>query len=343
MQASHSRDQPQPWQRPHWVGQRGNGTASIYSSAMPERAIDPVAMQAQLRRLRRRQQDHPEGPWLHGEVARRMGERLALIRLRPDPVLEWWGGLGASDAVLREACPSARRTVVEPDAGWAALTRAARQAPWWTARRWTGGGDPTVLTEDDSLPESGHQLVWANMVLSAAADPPALMRRWQQALAVDGFVMFSCLGPDTLRRLRGLYAELGFGDMGVAFVDMHDLGDMLVEAGFADPVMDQEMLTLTWATAAALLDELRTLGGNLAPTRHAGLRTPAWRRRLEAALESWRGPDGRLGLGFEIVYGHAFKAPARLTVAPTTTISLAQMRDQVQRRNRPDQGSSALR
>jgi malonyl-CoA O-methyltransferase len=297
---------------------------------MPEREIDTVALRAQLRRLERRQNEHPDGPWLHGEVARRMGERLALIRLRPQRLVEWWGGFGASDAVLRAAYPQARRTVVEPDAAWAATTRRQRQAPWWSTRRW--GTADTVLTEADDLAPAGHQLVWANMVLQAVVDPPSLLDRWQRTLEADGFVMFSCFGPDTVRGLHSIYQELGFGPPGIDFVDMHDLGDMLVHAGFADPVMDQERLTLTWSDPAALLAELRSLGGNLSPARRPGLRTPRWRRRLDAALERLRGPDGRLQLTFEVAYGHAFKAPPRARVAAQTTIGLDAMRDMVRRR-----------
>lgn len=295
---------------------------------MAQRSIDPVAVQAQLRRLLRQQQRTPDGPWLHAEVARRMGERLALIRHRPRQLVEWWGGLGASEAVLRERYPDARRTVVEPDAAWADWTRQARQAPWWSARRWRSEPD-TVCTEGQGLPPAAHGLVWANMAVHAAADPPAWFARWHDALEVDGFVMFSCLGPGSLAGLRTAYAALGLAMPAAEFIDMHDLGDMLLAAGFADPVMDQERLTLTWSTPEALLDELRSLGGNVAPQRFAGLHGRGWRRQLLARLEALRGPDGRLTLDFEVAYGHAFKLRPRLAVAPTTTISLAEMREQV--------------
>jgi malonyl-CoA O-methyltransferase len=107
---------------------------------------------------------------------------------------------------------------------------------------------------------------------------------------------------------------------------MHDLGDMLVRAGFADPVMDQEVLTLTWADPQALLAELRGLGGNAAPERFAGMRTPRWKQSLERELRSLAGPDGRLRLSFEVAYGHAFKAAPRLQAGAPTTVSLDDMR-----------------
>jgi malonyl-CoA O-methyltransferase len=156
-----------------------------------------------------------------------------------------------------------------------------------------------------------------------------LIERWHGLLRVDGFVMFSCLGPGTLRELRALYARLGWPAPTPGFIDMHDLGDMLVHAGFADPVMDQETLTLQWDSPGALLAELRSLGTNAAPDRIAGLRTPRWRERLERELESLAGPDGKIGMSFEVAYGHAFKAGPRIRPGESTTVSLDDMRSMV--------------
>jgi malonyl-CoA O-methyltransferase len=116
---------------------------------------------------------------------------------------------------------------------------------------------------------------------------------------------------------------------------MHDLGDMLLQAGFADPVMDQETLTLRWNTGEELLAELRSLGGNAAPERAPGLRTPRWRRGLLRELEALRGADGRLGLSFEVAYGHAFKAAPRIVAGEPTTISLGDMRTMLGSGGRP--------
>lgn len=309
-------------------------TGSIYCPAMSEppapdpsaRGLDPVAVNAILRRLARA----PEPPWLHREVASRMAERLSIVRLRPTQVIDWWSWLGASAELLDKAYPDARRIAVEPITALRARSEQAARRPWWSARRWQSGG-PTVIGEDAVLP-SGTQLVWANMVLHAVVDPPALFSRWYGALAVDGFVMFSCLGPGTLRELRSLYQRLGWPAPTPNFIDMHDLGDMLASAGFADPVMDQELITLQWPNAQALLDELRGLGGNAAPSRTAGLRTPRWRERLLRELESLAGPDGRPSLGFEVAYGHAFRAAPRARPGEATSVSLEDMRAMVRGR-----------
>jgi len=284
------------------------------------RPFDSIATTAALRRLSR----EPAPPWLHGEVARRMGERLEIVRLRPERVIDWWGFLGAGSEVLQRVYPKAERLVVEPDPALCARSAAAAVRPWWSARGW--GHAPTAVALDSGDLRAGAQLVWANMMLHAVADPPALFERWERLLAVDGFVMFSCLGPGTLKELRDLYRRLGRPVPTPDFIDMHDLGDMMVAAGFADPVMDQETLTLRWTDSEALLRELRALGRNTRPGRPAGLRTRLWRSELVDALESLRGPDGSLGLSFEIAYGHAFKAAPRLRADRPTTVSLDDMR-----------------
>jgi malonyl-CoA O-methyltransferase len=247
-----------------------------------------------------------------------MGERLRVVRLVPHRVLDWWAHAGGSHDVLRRIYPHA--AIVAVEAGMAAVRP---RAPWWSARRWRAS---TEVVLEPTVPADGAELVWANMMLHAVSDPGVLMQRWRAALRVEGFLMFSTLGPDTLRSLRGLYRDAGWGPPHAPFTDMHDLGDMLVAAGFADPVMDQELLTLTWATPQAALAELHGLGSNADPGRHAGLRTPRWRRRLEAALAERADSAGRIGLEFEIVYGHAFRPVPSARMAGETRVEVDDLR-----------------
>lgn len=274
--------------------------------------------------LARRQGSKPA--WLHEEVARRMAERLPLIRLQPQRVLDWWGEAGGAGDLLAQQYRRARRVVVEPLPG-----RVAMGAAWRRLLPWRPQAETVA---EAALPgQAPVQLVWANMVLHWIDDLPALLSRWHAAMAVDGVLMISCFGPDTLRELRAVYRACGWGPAASALVDMHDVGDALVQAGFADPVMDMEVLQLNWPSAAALRAELRTLGSNTSPQRFAGLRTPRWQARLDAVIEErLRGPDGRLGLSFEIIYGHAFKPPARLQAGPRTEVSLETMRAMLQQR-----------
>src|SRR6185369_2715922 len=145
--------------------------------------------------------------------------------------------------------------------------------PWW--RRLAA-----KPVRHGPVPQAAVQMLWANMALHQSARPQELIARWHAALAVDGFLMFSCLGPDTLRELRALYRTLGWPPPAHEFTDMHDWGDMLVHGGFAEPVMDMERITLTWETPARLIEELRELGANLHPARAAVVRGRGWRTAL---------------------------------------------------------------
>lgn len=283
------------------------------------RPLDAVA----LARVRRRLLAAAQAPWLHGEVARRMAERLPIVKLQPACVGDWGAFLGASSELLARAYPRSRVLAVEADAARRDATAAALASPWWSPRRWSS---PVSVVTEDEVGAGQVQLLWSNMGLHGAIDPAAVLRQWHRALAVDGFLMFSTLGPGSLTRLRSVYAQRDWAVPFAPFVDMHDLGDLLVEAGFADPVMDQETVTLTWASAAAMLDELRQLGGNVASGRTAGLRTPRWRRRLLDALAATAGVDGRVALDFEIVYGHAFRPLPRPRVAARTEVPLDELR-----------------
>lgn len=279
--------------------------------------IDPIAasrwQQAPLR----------ESPWLHEEVARRMQERLALIKRQPSHWVHWTpvsGGLQAH-ALLAERYPNAVSTVFEISPARAVQAAAALKAPWWTPQRWLNRQAQVTTQLLNPV-----QMLWANMGLHMAADPQALIAQWHEALQVDGFLMFSCLGPDTLMELRSLYKSLGWPAPSHEFTDMHDWGDMLVAAGFAEPVMDMERITLTFETPQRLLQELRGLGHNLHLGRFHALRGRQWHAQLLQALA-----DQPLQLTFEVIYGHAFKPEQKLNVAAHSEISLAQMRSALAR------------
>jgi malonyl-CoA O-methyltransferase len=356
------------------------------------RFFDAQAAQHQLTRLSRAAQP----PWLHGEVAKRMAERLPLIRLQPQRLLNWWSPLSASAQVLAAAYPQAQRDGVEgastkgeknhtraaeahektlgrsqvfsapsggpaqsdgsggtndltpgrsqvfssPPGGLAQSDRSGgtlnAPSPWWALKSWwpgsSGATQAGLMWDEAEAIESGAQLIWANMVLHSVADPLALMQRWHSLIEVDGFVMFSGLGPGSLLELRSIYKQHSWPTPAAAFVDMHDLGDMLIEAGFSDPVMDQETLTLHWASPEKLLAELRTLGGNTAPDRFAACRTPRWREKLTQALQAQLADaQGRLALTFEVVYGHAFKAAPRWKVGEQTHVPLHDLRASLRR------------
>ncbi|MDA8522253.1 biotin synthase [Acidovorax sp. NCPPB 4044] len=267
-----------------------------------------------------------QSPWLHEEVARRMEDRLQWIRQAPASWAHWnpvRGGL-QGHALVAQRYSGAACWVAETAVQHLPVARKALERSWWSPGRWSAGTPHFGLP-----PDGGVQMLWANMALHLDADPQSLIARWHRALSVDGYLMFSCLGPDTVRELHGLHAALGWPPAGHAMTDMHDWGDMLVQAGFAEPVMDMEHITLTFATPGRLLQELRELGRNLHPARFPALRGRRWRERMEQALgDRLASPahGGQLALTFEVIYGHAFKPTPRMKVSESSAVSLQDMR-----------------
>jgi malonyl-CoA O-methyltransferase len=293
---------------------------------------DSAAVARALGRLARA----PAAPWLHGEIARRMAARLSVIRKQPHTVIDWWSFTGGGRQLLAQAYPAARQVLVEPTGALRARSEAVTARPWWSLPR----GPRVSVLDVEQARGIKADLLFANMMLHAAVDLGATFARWNEALAVDGFLMFSTFGPDTVSELRALYQQAGWGPPACDYIDMHDLGDMLLHAGFADPVMDMEHLTLTWTSPHGMLAELRALGGNAHPQRMPGLRTPRWHARLLESLAPRAQRDGRPALTFEIVYGHAFKPLPRVQVDAKTVIGVEALRSMARRARRPTEGSA---
>jgi malonyl-CoA O-methyltransferase len=159
-----------------------------------------------------------------------------------------------------------------------------------------------ICADLERLPIAGGavDLVWSNMALHWLAEPLDAFKEFERVLAPQGLLMFSTLGPDTLKELR---TAAGEGRVH-SFYDMHDVGDMLVAAGFSAPVMDMEMLTIAYPAADGLLNDLRASGQTSARTdRPRGLAGKAFSARLRGALAT--------SASFEVVYGHAWKRAAR--------------------------------
>ena len=292
----------------------------VQPSSAHQRSVDDVAVAAIAARLAR--QSDP--PWLHVEIARRMSQRLALFKKPPQHIVDWSSWLGGGASLLAEAHPRASLTAVEEFEPLVARTRNALRRPWWSFGPWAAPPKEVLLASSGDLISA--DLIWSNMLLHGVKDPPALFERWRQMLSPEGFVMFSCLGPGALRGLKDIYHRRGWPTHSIEFVDMHDLGDMLVRSGFADPVMDQETLTIQWDSPRALCDDLRLLGGNASPARFGGLRTSRWLASLHNELQILKNEDGKLSLEFEIVYGHAFKASALKPISVETRVPLEEMR-----------------
>jgi malonyl-CoA O-methyltransferase len=254
------------------------------------------------RRFERAAQSYAQASRLEAEIGARMLERLDYVKISPRRVLDAGSGPTRDARALAKRYRGAEVLALDYSP---AMLRAGR-------RRWRFlqkvlplcvGADFARLP----LAAASVGLVWSNMALHWAADPLAALREFHRALAVEGLLMFSTLGPDTLAELR-----LAAGEARVhSFADMHDLGDMLVAAGFAEPVMDMERITMVYADGAALLADLRASGQTCALTGNTrGLAGRQFRASLMEKLAAQR-REGKLPVSYEVVYGHAWKAAPR--------------------------------
>lgn len=234
---------------------------------------------------------------LEAEVGARMLERLDYVRVAPARILDAGCGPAPQAAALARRYPGVALVALDFSLP---MLAAARRALGWRARL-RGSRMLAVCGALERVPLAGGSvgLAWSNMALHWACDAPAALAELARVLAPEGLLMFSTLGPDTLKELRAAAGEARVH----RFADMHDLGDALVGAGFSAPVMDMEMLTLKYADAAGLTADLRASGQTLARRDRArGLAARGLRAALELAGSR---------ASFEVVYGHAWKRAPR--------------------------------
>ena len=242
---------------------------------------------------------------LASEVGRRMAERLDYVKVEPRQMADIGCATGDGIRALIKRYPGALPLAI--DFARPMLAELSRRTPWSSRlmRR-----SPQLINADvGQLPiKTGTLgLVWSNLMLHWLDDPAPVFVDVHRTLATEGLLTFSMLGPDTLKELRLACIAGGIEPPLRRFLDMHDVGDLLVATGFADPVMDMEIITMTYDTPLGLLRDQRQLG-----VRNALLGQLPWRdwRRVFQAWAATR-QEGRLSASFEIVYGHAWKPQPR--------------------------------
>jgi len=233
--------------------------------------------------------------FLCAEVRSRMFERLQLIDMQPQVILDLGSGTGASTAPLQQHFPQA--LIVELDWSEPMLARATKASA------------NCICADGHLLPlaDASVDVVVSNLMLPGCADPAAVFMEVRRILRSPGLFLFTTLGPDSLKELRRAWAKIDRLPHVHDHDDMHIIGDVLVQAGFREPVMDVEMLTVNYREIAALATDLRSMAAtNFARNRARGLTTPRQWQEFTNYLEQNRTEAGKLPVTAELITGQAW-------------------------------------
>jgi malonyl-CoA O-methyltransferase len=238
---------------------------------------------------------------LHAKVREELLQRLQLVTLVPQVVLDAGAGTGHASRALKRLYPKAQ--VVALDSSLQMLKVAAKQQSWLRPFE-------RICADAELLPlrDGSVDLILSNLMLQWC-NPDAVFAEFRRVLKPSGLLSFSSLGPDTLRELRSAWGQIDAHSHVNQFIDMHDLGDALVRSGFAAPVLDVERFTLQYLDVRKVAADLKATGAhNSTAGRARGLTSPRKFAAMQAAYEQFR-QDGRLPATYEVVFAHAW-APA---------------------------------
>ena len=251
---------------------------------------------------------YDEAAALQQEVGQRLLQRLDLVKIQPERILDLGSGTGRCIPDLFARYKNAG--VVALDIALPMLEHARKRSRWLRRPR-------CVCADAEILPfaDGSFDLVFSNLMLQWCVQLETVFAELQRVLRPGGLLLFTSFGPDTLHELRGSWQQVdGFSHVN-AFLDMHDVGDALLRARFADPVMDVERLTVTYPDVWKLMRELKQIGAhNVTVGRPRGLTGRKRMRRLVEVYEQYRS-NGVLPASYEIVNGHAWSTSGQCGVS----------------------------
>ncbi len=255
---------------------------------------------------------------LQREIGQRMLERLELVRLDPDVILDVGAGTGIATSALSKRYRQAR--VFALDFALPMLHETRRRGAWLRKPR-------CICADAEHLPlvDMSVDLIYSNATLQWCNDLEHTFGEFLRVLRPGGLLMFTTFGPDTLKELRESWSAADARAHVSTFLDMHDIGDALVRSHWAEPVVDVERFTLTYENVRTLMRDLKVLGAhNVVAGRHRGLTGKGRLQRMQQAYEKYR-ENGRLPASYEVDYGHAW-APIQRPLGDAVGIPVSQIR-----------------
>lgn len=265
---------------------------------------------------------------LQREVASRLLERLELLKMVPQTILDLGSGTGHCSEALARRYPRAR--VIALDLAESMLHHTRRRFSYWARLRNRHG---FIAGDAERLPfaDNSFDMLFSNLTVQWCMDLGQTFAEFHRVLKPGGVLFFTTLGPDTLKELRASWAAVDERVHINTFLDLHDVGDAMLRARLAEPVMDMEQITLTYRDSMALMHDLKALGAhNVNPGRNPGLTGPRKLKAVLDAYEQFRRADGLLPATYEVLTGHAWRAATDATPRPAAqgeaTFSVEQLR-----------------
>jgi len=233
------------------------------------------------------------------EVCRRLLERCDFHRRAPEVIMDLGCGTGQGSEALKGRFRRAQ--VIGVDASTGMLEKARCRSTLFRPLR-------VVCADIGRLPFAGYStdMIFSSLTMHFCPTPTTLFDEFRRILRPDGILLFAALGPGSMTELSDAWKEVGVTASLRPLPDVMALGDALLAAGFSEPVVDMERITVQYRSLRALADELACTGTSLLMRGVAEWTVEI--RRLEAALAAGQGDVG-FPVSFEILYGTAFGPP----------------------------------
>ncbi|WP_020395863.1 malonyl-ACP O-methyltransferase BioC [Thiolinea disciformis] len=280
--------------------------------------LDPQRPDSVLARQRfdRAAQHYDAAAVIQREIGTRLMERLDYIRMQPERLLDLGCGTGL---ISEQALKRYALTQI------VSLDLATSMVDYTRQRLVAESRVAGVCADANALPlqDNSIDMVLSNLMLQWCNHLPQVFAECARVLRPEGLLMFSTLGPDTLHELRDSWRQVDGYAHTSRFEDMHNIGDALLGAGFRDPVVDREVITLTYAEVRGLLADLKGIGANNATVgRSRGLTGKQRWQAFYQAYEQFKQPDGRYPATYEVIYGHAWAPLMKPSAKPERFIPI---------------------
>lgn len=279
--------------------------------------LHSIDKQQARRAFSRAAERYDEVAMLQREIGQRMIERLAIVKLQPEVILDIGSGTGVATAELSRRYKKSQ--MIALDFALPMLQQTRKRSSWLRRPR-------CVCADLEQLPlaDQSVDLIYSNAAIQWCNDLDSTFQEFLRVLKPGGLLMFSTFGPDTLKELRSAWSDADGSTHVSTFIDMHDVGDALMRARFSDPVMDVDRMTLTYQEVSGVMRDLKVLGAhNVTSNRQRGLTGKGKFKAMQTAYEKFRS-GGLLPASYEVVYGHAW-APLQREQDGVVTVPFSQI------------------